>query len=646
MPTIPAVTNTLAVGAAAAGSSADLIALICPCATSYDATARRFANASALYAQHGYCEAVEYAAFHRRPVLMIGIPIATAGAIGREDTSNNTGTSVTTVAAGGDGVLCEHDGILKCSTGGTIGSDQIILSLSLDGGTSYKTVRLGTASSYTIPYVGVTISFAAGTLVAGDTLHTWHGSGPRGNSSGWTSAFTALKNQSELVRSIMMFGDAQSDTEVSALLTEINAYASTNTRYTFARWGAYDRLPLGNLSSTTHRMSSASLTFAEVGATGDTITRAAGSFASDGFATGDLLTITLSASNNISTAAACTLTSPTLITLDTDDLADEGPVSGVSIVGEASLTFSDAADTITRAGGSPGSWLDDGFRVGDSITITGTSSNNVTTTVTGATDLVLSVTALALADEVIGITTPTITTGQTKSAWMAAITTEFSPIDDEHRIDLSAGKARTYSPFSNWHLRWPAGWFASKREYAHDLHVASWRKADGPVEANLYDTDGNLVEWDDYTDGGAGTSARFTTLRTWGNGPAGAFVTRSMTRALDSSLLVDTHVVAVVNRARTVAQSAAEDIIGRSLKKKTDGTATSESLREITSYVNNIVQTEMLSNRRGEGPRCSDIAWTPADDDPLGIPEPVINSTLAINILGTVHTINIVTKVG
>jgi hypothetical protein len=598
-----------------------------------------------VYDQHGYCEAVEYAAYHRKPIIVIGIPIATAGAIGRENTSGNTDTCVTTVAAGGDGVLAEHDGILKVTTGGTIGTNQIVLSLSLDGGTSYKTVRLGTSSSYTIPYFNVTISFAAGDLTAGETIHTWHGSGPRGDSTGWTSAFTALKNQTTQVRSVLQFGDAQTDTEVSAFLTEIDAYASTNTRFTYGRWGVIDRLPLATLSSTTHRMSAASLTFAEVGATADTITRASGSWASDGFATGDLLTITLSVSNNISTAAACTVTSATVITLDTDDLVDEGPVAGVSVVGEASLTFSDSADTITRAGGSPGSWLTDGFRVGDSVTITGTVSNNGTFTVTAATALVLTLEAGDLSDEVIGITTPTIAAGQTKAAWMTAITTEFTPIDDKHRIDLSAGKGRVYSSFTNWHLRWPAGWFASKREYAHDLHVATWRKADGPVDANLWDTDGQLVEWDDYTDGGSGTAARFTTMRTYANGPAGAFIARSMTRALDSSLLVDTHVVAVVNQARTVAQSAAEDIIGKALKKKSDGTATKESLREITSYVNQIVQTEMLSDKRSEGPRCSDITWTPADDDPLGIAEPVVNSTLAINILGTIHTVNIVTKV-
>ena len=644
MPSLPGVTNTLSLGSAAASSADDLICLICPCATSADATARRFNGATALYDQHGYCEAVEYADGHPGPVLMVGIPIVTAGAISRDNTSGNTGTCATTVTAGGSGVLAEHDGILKVTTGGTIGTSQIVLSLSLDNGKSYKAVRLGTASSYTIPYVGASISFAAGTLVAGDTIHTWHGSGPRGDSSGWADAFTALKAQARQIRSIMMFGDAQNDTEVAALYTLLLAYDTTSKRPTQARWGVIDRLPLASMASTSHTMTTANVTFAEVGATGDTITRSTGSWASDGFATGDILTISGSSSNNGTLAAVATVTNATVITLDTDDLADEGPVAGVSIVGEPSLTFSDSADTIVRAGGTPGSWLTDGFRVGDSVTISGTSSNNGTFTVTAVTATTITFETDDLADEVIGISSATIAAGQTKAAWLAAIDTEFAPIDDKHHIDLSMGKGRTFSKFSQWNLRWPSAWFASWREYQHDLHTPCWRKMDGPVPADLYDTDGNLVEWDDYVDTGA-SAARFTSLRTYPNGPAGAFVAFSSTRALDSSVLVNMHVAQVVNRARIVAQQAAEDIVGRTVRKNSDGTATTESLREIASYVNAIVQGDMLTNKRGEGPRCSNIQWTPADDDDFSVPAPILNSTLAIDILGTVHTINITIEV-
>jgi hypothetical protein len=491
-----------------------------------------------------------------------------------------------------------------------------------------------------IPYVNVTISFSAGDLTAGETIHEWHGSGPRGDSSGWSDAFDALSEQYETIRSVLVFGDMQTDTEVSALLTYVNAYETTHDRHVYARVGVLDRLPLATMSGTSHNMSAANLTFAEVGATGDTITRASGSWATDGFATGDILTISGSTSNDGTLSAVATVTSATVITLDTDDLVDEGPVSGVTVTGEPSLTFSDSADTITRAGGSPGSWLDDGFAVGDSVTVSGTSSNNGTFTVTAVSALVLTLEADDLNDEVIGITSATISAGQTKASWMAAITTEFGPVDDEPRIDLSAGKARKLSPFSQWHLRWPAAWAASLREYQHDLHIPTWRKADGPTGWSLVDDDNNLVEWDDRVDGGGASAARFTSFRTWANGPQGAFLANSLTRAEDDSLLVQTHNAAVVNRARAVCQAATEDAIGRSLVLDSAGKATTAARKEIESFVQASLAADLLGNKKGEGPRVSNVTWTMSADDVLNVAEPTVNGVLRVYIRGAIHTIN------
>ena len=71
---------------------------------------------------------------------------------------------------------------------------------------------------------------------------------------------------------------------------------------------------------------SPTLTFAEVGATGDTITRSAGSWITDGFAVGMLVRVRGSALNNVTgTIAALTAT---VLTFGTTDLANEGPVAG------------------------------------------------------------------------------------------------------------------------------------------------------------------------------------------------------------------------------------------------------------------------------------------------------------------------------
>jgi hypothetical protein len=72
------------------------------------------------------------------------------------------------------------------------------------------------------------------------------------------------------------------------------------------------------------------LTFAEVGASGDTITRSSGSWLDDGFRVGDVITVAGSASNNISTGVIVTLTA-LVLTLDSTDLAAEGPVGGVRV---------------------------------------------------------------------------------------------------------------------------------------------------------------------------------------------------------------------------------------------------------------------------------------------------------------------------
>jgi len=643
MATLPSANVTVSETTTAVVGGTDVVCVIAPVPANADNTPRLYGSAKAIRDYHGYCEGVEYAAIHaaatQKPILFTGIAIATAGVVGREDTSGNSGTSVSSLAAGGSGVLTEHDGVLGVDTGGTIGTDQIVLTLSLDGGTTTKKVRLGTASSYEIPDVGVTVSFAAGTLVAGETIHTWHGTGPRSDSTGWAAARAALAAQQKAFRSGLLTGDLQNSTEAAALLAEVNAYKSENDRATFFRASVLDRLPLATLSALTHRMTGApSITFETAT---DTITRSAGSFIADGFAVGDIITIAGSTSNNGTLTAAITAVTATVLTT-ADNLTDEGPASGVTITGEASLTFSDATDTITR---SSGSWLDDGFRVADSVTVASSVANDGTFTVSAVTATVLTVGAGDLSDEVIGATTPTISAGQTKAVWMAAIDAEFATIDDSPRISLGAGRARIYSPLTQWWYRRPVTWRDSIRAFQHDLQTTPWRKSDGPTGDLLTDAEGNLVEWDDYVDGAAGSAARFTTYRTWANGPVGVFIALSLTRALDASNLIYTHNQAVVDLAVNLCQVATEEVVGRSIVLNDDGTATKDSLSTIEMEVNSALDLALLTDVKGEGPRASKAVWTASRDDILNVPEAVMTGVLELNLLGTIHTINTTVKV-
>ena len=640
MATLPSANTAVQDTAAAVASGIDTIALWSPCAVSADGVPRLFGSAAAIYAQHGYCEGVEYAALHaartRKPILFSGLPIATPGAVGRVNTGGNTGTSVASVAAGSSGVLAEHEGRVTVLTGGTVGTNQIVLGVSLDDGTTVRRVRLGTATSYALPFVGVTLSLTAGgTLVAGDTIITWYGSAPKSDATGWATARAALAAQLRGCRTVLLCGDLDTATEAQALVDEMNSYETANERFTLVRASVLDRAPLAAMGAHTYRMTGTpTITFAEVGDTGDTITRGdAGSFIADGFAVGDLITVTGSTGNNITAALAGVAAS--VLTLGADDLVAEGPVSGVTIVGHEALVFDAAGGTVTR---SRGSWLDDGFRVGDSVTVAGSVSNDGTRTVAAVTDAVLDL-GDGLVNETIRADAVTVTAGQTKAAWMAAIDAEFASVDAQPRIDLSAGRGRVMSPFSLWARRTPAGWFASCREYQHDLHVATWRKSDGPVGASLLDSNGNLVEWDDSVDGGAGCAARFTTLRTWANGPGGAFVAMSLTRAADASLLSQTHNAAVVNLACMTVQLATENVIGRSLTLNADGTATREALNTIATEVNAALGLALLTSR-GEGPRASSATWTPSSTDVLNVAEAVLTGVLDLNLNGTIHSVD------
>jgi hypothetical protein len=75
---------------------------------------------------------------------------------------------------------------------------------------------------------------------------------------------------------------------------------------------------------------SQALTFAEVGGTGDTITRADGSWITDGLAVGDVITVSGTSSNNVTGAIASL--SATVITMGTTDLAAETPAAGAVTV--------------------------------------------------------------------------------------------------------------------------------------------------------------------------------------------------------------------------------------------------------------------------------------------------------------------------
>ena len=562
MADLPTASVTIDDEAGAFGGGTGYVVVVGCVERNADVTPRVFGSAKSFLAQHGYGAAADYVAIHleatKKPVVFVGLPTATAGTVLRSADAS-VGTSTISVAAGTSGILEELDGLVTVVTGGTIGVNGITFNLSLDGGRTVKLIRLGTANSYVVPYVGVALAFAAGTLLAGDRF-TFATTPPLWDGAGLTAARLALAAQQKTARSILVVGDLPNSTFAGHVTTAVNAYETANDRFVYARAQVRDRR-IGKLTG------APSLTFAEVGASGDTITRATGS------------------------------------------------------------------------------WITDGYAVGDTITIFGTSSNNVVGVIGALSATVLTLTTADLTPETIASSSVTVGGGETMAAWIAAVDADFASVDSQRRIDLGAGRLRKMSPITEWEFRRPVQWAASVREYQHDVQIPVWRKTDGPLDGwSMEDADGNaIVEFDERTDAG-GLAGRFTCARTYSNGPLGAFVGLSLTRAVEGSLLSRTHNLAVANLACTVTQAETENAIGQVLVLDDSGRGTDASLQIIEGRVNTGLQMALLQ-QRAEGPRASSAVWRASRTDILNVPAAELTGVLDLRLNGTLERITTTVKI-
>lgn len=648
MPTRPQASLSIATtGGAYAGGDGYAVILACV-GKNADGVPRVFTGITALLEQHDYSQGADLAAHllakTRSPIIFVPMPIVTAGAL-RMQRSTGTGTSIVTYSASTYGYLEEVDATLTVTTGGTIGAGSgPIFTLSLDGGRTTKTVRLGTASTYTIPYVGIVLNFGAGTLVAGDTL-TFRFTAPKWDNAGLTAARTALAAQQKASRSWNVVGDLANSTEAGYVTTITNAYETTNKRFVYARTNVRDGGTPSMLAKSSGvkrwvKITAAeTLTFAEVGATGDTITRSVGSFITDGLAVGDYVTVAGTTLNNVSGRIAA-LTA-TVLTFDTTDLAAEVTGAGVgSIVASNGLIFAEVGatgDTITR---NAGSWVTEGFAAGDIVTIAGTASNNVTTdALASVSATVLTLASTDLVAEEIGSHNVTITKVLSKAADVSLADIAFASVDAQKRIDLGYGRARVLSPITLWEFRRPASWHVAVREYQHALHVASWQNDLGPLDGvDLEDTNKQIVEYDERVDGGA-LAARFTCLTTSDNGPNGTYVAMALTRATDGDVLAYTHNMAVTNKFCSIVQAETTRMIGKTPVLNADGTATESELKLLEARINQAL-TEGLLSPGSEGQNASSATWVASRADDLRGTGKTLHGSGPLGLRGTITNVD------
>ena len=154
---------------------------MCSGGTAFQIVATR--NPTTLTSTCGYGTGVEAAALAcvaGGTVLFVKVPVTTKGAASAVvNGAGNTSTSVVTVTTDAtNGAFDDYNVKVKVFLGGTIATGPITIQVSLDAGRNYgPNISLGTANTYAISNTGLTLNFAAGTLVTGDSF-TFHTTGP------------------------------------------------------------------------------------------------------------------------------------------------------------------------------------------------------------------------------------------------------------------------------------------------------------------------------------------------------------------------------------------------------------------------------------------------------------------------------------
>lgn len=236
--------------------------------------------------------------------------------------------------------------------------------------------------------------------------------------------------------------------------------------------------------------------------------------------------------------------------------------------------------------------------------------------------------------------------GDEMSDWVSDQDAEFSDIDDEPRIDIGLGRGWKLSPITGAEMRRPVSWAASIREYERDIHQTTWEKEAGPLSGwSLEDTDNNVTEYDERLVGGA-LAARFTCFRTWANGPAGAFIAQSLTRADENTVLSMTHNEHVANLACTVVQITTENFVGKTPQVDSAGHMLSAPRGQLEARVNTALAAALLKEHvPGAGPRASSAVWRMSTDDILNVPDATVTGVCTLNVNGTIVNVDTLVKV-
>lgn len=187
-----------------------------------------------LISSFGYGPLVEAAALviaAGGTALAVKASTSTSGTAGSVNaTAGNTSTSVISVTGNPSD---DYQVLVRCTTGGTIGTGPVRLALSLDNGRNDgASVNIGAATSYVIPNTGITLNFAAGTMAANDS---WKFAtvAPKWNMGDVTAAINALAASPVSWGGGVHVVGTMTGAQAVTLETNLDALATSSFRYTF-----------------------------------------------------------------------------------------------------------------------------------------------------------------------------------------------------------------------------------------------------------------------------------------------------------------------------------------------------------------------------------------------------------------------------
>jgi hypothetical protein len=208
-------------------SPAGVLCIIAPSASGTANQPQTYTKAANVLADFGHGPLAEFAAYvmsvARKPVLCIKCDATTVGAYGA---LTEVGEGTSAITADSTEPCDDYEVFIEFVTGGTIGVAGITYRYSLDGGKTMSGITaLGTGSTLTIPNSGVGFDFAAGTVLADQTLACTT-TAPAPNNTNLSDALEALRLSSQPWEALLVSG-ASTATTVSTLDTWLSALEAT-----------------------------------------------------------------------------------------------------------------------------------------------------------------------------------------------------------------------------------------------------------------------------------------------------------------------------------------------------------------------------------------------------------------------------------